>query len=216
MQRTTLNLGPNWRLLSVTTLMVVGLHVIFLFLWWIDGRVNEIPKRRDLAIVFSTPAPLSSTTQAHAAAQAAAAVLHKPVAPTPPEPAPLLSDVLAPSAHVIAEPRAKAPAISSSDANVLPSSLNTDADYPVAELNNPKPLYPLSAIRQGLQGRVLLMVEIQADGRAGRVSIEKSSGHAILDASAMNTVQLWQFNSARKDGVFHAQSIRVPIDFNLK
>jgi outer membrane biosynthesis protein TonB len=32
----------------------------------------------------------------------------------------------------------------------------------------------------------------------------------------MNTVRLWQFIPARKDGVFYAQTIRVPVDFNLK
>lgn len=93
--------------------------------------------------------------------------------------------------------------------------MTSDADYKAPELNNPKPLYPLTAVRQEAQGRVLLLVEVTADGRAGRITLEKSSGHAILDASAMNTVRLWQFIPARKDGVFQTQTIRVPIDFKL-
>lgn len=93
--------------------------------------------------------------------------------------------------------------------------MTADADYKAAEWNNPKPLYPLTAVRQEAQGRVLLLVEVLPNGRAGRVTLEKTSGHAILDASAMKTVRLWQFKPAVKDGVFYVQTIRVPIDFNL-
>lgn len=93
--------------------------------------------------------------------------------------------------------------------------MTADADYKATEWNNPKPLYPLTAVRQEAQGRVLLLVEVLPNGRAGRVTLEKTSGHAILDASAMKTVRLWQFKPAVKDGVFYVQTIRVPIDFNL-
>lgn len=221
MQRTPLNLGPNRRLLSITAFVVVGLHVLVLLLWWFDWRTEDIQPRPDLDIELSTPAPVTATTPAPVAAPAEppTAAPVTPPAPIPQPPAPQeptapTAAAPAPSAPAKTEPRDTAPAVS--DADVLPSALTADADYKAAELNNPKPLYPLTAVRQGLQGRVLLMVEVQADGRAGRVTIEKSSGHAILDASAMNTVRLWQFIPARKDGVFHAQSIRVPIDFNLK
>jgi protein TonB len=221
MQRTPLNLGPNRRLLSITAFVVVGLHVLVLLLWWFDWRTEDIQPRPDLDIELSTPAPVTATTPAPVAAPAEppTAAPVTPPAPIPQPPAPQeptapTAAAPAPSAPAKTEPRDTAPVVS--DADVLPSALTAEADYKAAELNNPKPLYPLTAVRQGLQGRVLLMVEVQADGRAGRVTIEKSSGHAILDASAMNTVRMWQFIPARKDGVFHAQSIRVPIDFNLK
>ena len=55
-------------------------------------------------------------------------------------------------------------------------------------MNNPRPAYPLLAIRQGAQGQVLLLVEVLTDGRAGRIELEKSSGHAALDAAAINAV----------------------------
>lgn len=225
MQKKPLELGPNRRLLGTTALVVVGLHLILLLLWWFDWRTPDIQPRPDLDIELSTPAPVPSATKTPAAPRAVAPVTPPvpaseappPVAPTPPQPAPVDPSAPTPSTT---EPRvnapAPAPATSGGDVDALPSALTADADYKAAELNNPKPLYPLTAVRQGLQGRVLLMVEVQADGRAGRVTIEKSSGHAILDASAMNTVRLWQFIPARKDGVFYAQTIRVPVDFNLK
>ena len=221
MQRTPMNLGPNRRMLSITAFVVVGLHVLVLLLWWFDGRTEDIQPRPDLDIELSKPAPVTAATPAPVAAPAEPpATAHVtppapiPQPPAPPEPAAPTTAAPAPSTPSKTEPSDTAPA--NSGADVLPSALTADADYKAAELNNPNPLYPLTAVRQGLQGRVLLMVEVQADGRAGRVTIEKSSGHAILDASAMNTVRMWQFIPARKDGVFHAQSIRVPIDFNLK
>ena len=93
---------------------------------------------------------------------------------------------------------------------------NTDADYKAAYLNNPRPAYPLLAIRQGAQGEVLLLVEVLPDGRAGRIELEKPSGHAILDAAAMNAVRAWRFTPARKDGLLTTQTVRIPIHFSLK
>jgi periplasmic protein TonB len=91
----------------------------------------------------------------------------------------------------------------------------SDADYKAAHLNNPRPPYPQIAVRQGAEGRVLLLAEVLPDGRAGSVRVEQSSGHAVLDAAAMNTVRLWRFTPARKNGVFSTQTVRIPIDFNL-
>jgi protein TonB len=93
---------------------------------------------------------------------------------------------------------------------------NTDADYKAAYLNNPRPAYPLLAIRQGAQGQVLLLVEVLPDGRAGRIEVEKLSGHAMLDAAAMNAVRAWRFSPARKNGLLTVQTVRIPIHFNLK
>jgi protein TonB len=93
---------------------------------------------------------------------------------------------------------------------------NTEADYKAAYLSNPRPPYPFAAVRQGAEGRVLLSAEVLPDGRAGRVRLEKSSGHNLLDAAALNTVRSWRFTPARKGGVATAQTVSIPIDFNLQ
>jgi protein TonB len=93
---------------------------------------------------------------------------------------------------------------------------NAEADYKAAYLNNPRPPYPFAAVRQGAEGRVLLSAEVLSDGRAGRVSLEKSSGHALLDAAALNTVRSWRFTPARKGGVLTSQAVLIPIDFSLQ
>jgi protein TonB len=91
-----------------------------------------------------------------------------------------------------------------------------DADYKASYLRNPKPPYPPLAVKMRLEGRVVLLAEVLPGGKAGRVSLETSSGHDILDRSALQTVKQWQFIPARKDGVVLAQVVRIPINFNLK
>ena len=133
------------------------------------------------------PAPAAAQTSAQAATPAAAPLAAQPSASTP-----------------AAEPGMPA------------TARNTDADYKAADLNNPRPAYPLLAIRQGSQGQVVLLVEVLPDGRAGRIELEKFSGHAMLDAAAMNAVRAWRFTPARKDGLLTTQTVRIPIHFNLK
>lgn len=91
-----------------------------------------------------------------------------------------------------------------------------DADYKASYLKNPKPPYPPLAVKMRLEGRVGIIAEVLPDGRAGRVGIESSSGHDLLDQSALQTVKQWQFTPARKDGVIITQVVRIPINFNLK
>lgn len=91
-----------------------------------------------------------------------------------------------------------------------------DADYKASYLKNPKPPYPPLAVKMRLEGKVGIIAEVLPDGKAGRVAIESSSGHELLDQSALQTVKQWQFTPARKDGVIITQVVRIPINFNLK
>jgi protein TonB len=49
--------------------------------------------------------------------------------------------------------------------------------------------YPSDARQRGEQGEVLIQFTVEADGRVGQAAIEKSSGHAALDASALAMLQ---------------------------
>lgn len=81
--------------------------------------------------------------------------------------------------------------------------------------NNPAPSYPASARRRGQEGRVLLQVEVLANGNAGSVTLEKSSGIDSLDAAALDTVRRWRFRPARKNGQPVAATVQIPIRFAL-
>lgn len=81
----------------------------------------------------------------------------------------------------------------------------------------PAPEYPRDALREGVQGTVLLQVLVDVDGRPLQVDVRHSSGDRRLDVAARKQVlQHWRFRPAMQDG--HAvQAIGlVPIAFNLR
>lgn len=106
-------------------------------------------------------------------------------------------------------PAAAAPAWEAPAAVVPP---RFDAAY----LSNPAPAYPSASRRMGEEGRVLLRVQVGADGRPTDVSIAKSSGFSRLDDVARETVlRSWRFVPARQGDQAVAGAVKVPIDFTL-
>ncbi len=81
---------------------------------------------------------------------------------------------------------------------------------------NPKPIYPLEARRKGMEGEVVLRVEVLPDGRVGHVEIKKSSGYEILDRSALSTVRRWKFIPAKFGERTISTWVNVPIKFQLQ
>lgn len=90
------------------------------------------------------------------------------------------------------------------------------ARYDAAYLRNPPPEYPPVARRRGEAGTVLLSVWVEADGRAGEVSVRQGSGSARLDRAALEAVRRWRFVPAKNGGVALASRIEVPIIFRLE
>jgi len=80
---------------------------------------------------------------------------------------------------------------------------------------NPLPRYPLAARRRGLEGRVLLRVEIDVSGRPTAVAVLQGSGHGILDRAAARAVRDWRFQPASRAGRPVAGTVEVPILFRL-
>jgi protein TonB len=79
---------------------------------------------------------------------------------------------------------------------------------------NPLPPYPIAARRLRFEGEVLLRVVVAADGRPTSVVVLKSSGHDMLDASAVDTVRTrWRFVPATRNGVPVEDTVQVPIRF---
>jgi protein TonB len=93
-------------------------------------------------------------------------------------------------------------------------SKGVDIGYPDYQLN-PKPNYPMIARRNGYEGVVLLSVFVLENGRVGRIQLEQSSGHDMLDKSALETVKDWIFVPGKRDGVPYASWVTVPIRFQL-
>lgn len=91
-----------------------------------------------------------------------------------------------------------------------------EPDYKASYLNNPPPPYPLAARRMGMQGKVVLNVEVLAEGVSGQVNVQQSSGHDILDNVALQTVKSWRFIPAHQAGRAITKWFKVPVQFSLK
>ncbi|HRQ48425.1 MAG TPA: energy transducer TonB [Rhodocyclaceae bacterium] len=90
------------------------------------------------------------------------------------------------------------------------------ARYDAAYLRNPAPAYPSASRRRGEEGKVVLRVQVTADGRPDRVEIVQASGHPRLDRAALEAVQRWRFEPAREGNTAVDSWIRVPIVFRLE
>lgn len=150
------------------------------------------------------PVVTSRTNQLARPAPAEAAPQPSAPTPAPAAPSPVPTPIPTP-----------APASSSAHPPAGASSLvppRFDATY----LANPAPVYPPLSRRMGEQGKVLLRVQVDAEGTPQEVALYRSCGVARLDEAALAAVRRWQFQPARQAGQAVAASVIVPIDFKLK
>ncbi len=145
------------------------------------------PAPAPLAVADPVPAP-------HAPAVSAAAPDPTPP-PAPPAP------VAAPSQHRRPRPPRRR---ASSCRRAMPPTCN-----------NPQPSYPAISKRLGEQGKVLLRVFIDEQGRPQKVEVKQSSGYDRLDRQAQDAVLRWRFVPGKRGGVPEAMW-NVPINFVLE
>ena len=96
-----------------------------------------------------------------------------------------------------------------------PSAPTVVSAFP-AYAKNPKPPYPRIARRRGYEGVVLLKVLVNPQGRVDDLLVLKSSGHAVLDRSAVKVVKEWLFEPGNIDGKRVEMWVKVPVLFELK
>ncbi|MPY72106.1 MAG: TonB family protein [Alphaproteobacteria bacterium] len=133
-----------------------------------------------------------------------------------PDPAPEAAASLAEGAADKAPPpRGVRPAAPQSAA-LSPSAARTEPRYGPEALGNAPPPYPAPARRSGIEGKVLLRVQVAASGRTEGVSVLESSGHALLDRAARRAVAAWRFAPATLAGLPVSGSVDIPVVFRLK
>lgn len=89
------------------------------------------------------------------------------------------------------------------------------AAFALGSAGNPAPDYPYRARQRGWQGRVVLRVEVDRQGRPIRIAIAQSSGHGVLDDAAHRTIATWTFRPATRGGQPVAGEAVVPVVFRL-
>jgi len=94
-----------------------------------------------------------------------------------------------------------------------PSSTGAVAARPT---ERPEPPYPPLSVRLGEAGTVRCRLYVDALGRVTDVELVRSSGHARLDASALETLATWRFEPATTDGIAHATVVEHDVEFRME
>ena len=81
---------------------------------------------------------------------------------------------------------------------------------------NAPPPYPLLARKQGWEGEALLRVLVTETGAVRNVSVERSSGYAVLDNAALRAVRRWRFHPSRRGSTPVEGEALVPLRFKLR
>ena len=117
----------------------------------------------------------------------------------------------------VSEPQPAPQAASPTPAKAAPPVEQfTEANFKANYLSNPKPDYPAIAKSRGWTGKVMLRVQVTPEGTPSAVVVETSSGHEMLDESAIEAVKKWKFIAAKRGDTAVASAVIVPIVFSLR
>lgn len=79
----------------------------------------------------------------------------------------------------------------------------------------PAPRYPADALAQAREGKVVLRVDVAADGTVEHAVVERAEPAGVFDQVALEAVKRWKFKPGTKDGKPVGGQVRVPIFFDL-
>ncbi len=138
-----------------------------------------------------------------------------PPEPPPPEspkplPKPVQRPAQAPARAPVQAPQQAAPA---APAAAAPRTVSVSQ---LGWLVSPNPVYPTRSRRAGEQGTAIVRILVDVAGRPAQVSLQTSSGHPELDASAVSAVRAAQFRPYVEGGLAQAVWVLVPIKFVLQ
>ena len=195
--------GLSWpRIIGIA--FVIALHAAALMLLLIPAVAPkaEVEKERNVLVTLVDAPPPQD----------------KPPPPikelSPPKPSPVPPPPEAPPVDV-AEPRPTdvftppAPPAPPAPVAVIQASVD------ISSKNMNPPRYPPAAARAGIEGEVILVIDVDANGNVTNVSVEKSSRNRDLDRAAMEAARKWRFNPAQSGGQKAAGRVRVPVNFTL-
>ena len=86
----------------------------------------------------------------------------------------------------------------------------------VKPLKTEHPPYPRQARERGWEGRIIVRLHILPDGTVASGTIHQSSGHPLLDDSAITAAKEWTFHPAKNGGFPVASTVNIPIQFDLR
>ena len=138
--------------------------------------------------VLSTPLPTSETINPTTAPSSLA-----PALPTPD-----------PSPRLLPTPQKLPPSQASSTVLARPNPSKNSA-----------PIYPDIARKKGWAGTLILQANISAQGSVESLKILQSTGHDVLDQSAITAVRQWHFHPQKVNGIPTPVTVELPVKFSL-
>lgn len=135
--------------------------------------------------------------------------------PTPPPQMP--RDVITPDAGTASTEISYQPtpiAINTIDTSINSSAFKSDGD--ARPLVRATPNYPIQAARDGIEGWVQLMFDINEIGEVINVKVVDSKPRKIFNKEATRALRKWKYRSKSVDGVAVVQhGMTVRLDFNM-
>ena len=213
-----ITLSPHYelehRFSSYGLLAVVGLHIVVAAILLSSGTITTPPPLSTLMVrVIQSTSPRQNEARRDVIVPPTSTV-RPPVPSAVPLPQPqmmtAMADETSPAVAVavlrespIAEPAATQEAV---------SQPRFDADY----LDNPAPVYPVISRRMREEGKVLLRVFVEPNGRPSQIQVSASSNSPRLDKTAQEAVWHWKFVPAQRGSEAVGAWVLVPIVFSLR
>lgn len=142
-------------------------------------------------------------------------VMHAPRTATVPTTSPAIASPTPAPAQPVAtrEPSTiSAPTTTLAVTTAVPGTSEATIEYATAS----PPDYPIEALRQGIEGTVLLRVLVDENGKPLQVIVVHGSGSHLLDQAAREHVlAAWRFHPAQRNGHAIQAWAQVPVKFDL-
>jgi len=207
---------------------IVGLHIVLITLYVNRDQTASVPiKKHEVAIEFIKPEiePPPPPPPPIEPPKPPPPKVQKVAPPPPALRTPVASENIAPDDIVVQENTeavvSKEPVVAAEEPTPPAPPPAPVVEEPVTEasanagyLKNPPPEYPSRATQMGWSGTVILRVRVSADGTAQNVTVKKSSGHKVLDDSAITAVKKWTFVPSKRGSTPIDGWATVPIIFN--
>lgn len=228
-QKNTDYFGTQQNIISLPgLLLVLAIHAALFYGLW---KNQLIPPPEQMVTLFAdfitAPKPELAPTIAHEpppaklqpikkpdpkpvqprlVAKAPALPEEEPAAPMP-EPEPLLEPEieLTPEPEVITQP---------AQMQTGPVTLTSELSVSCPTLS--APVYPSISRRMGEEGKLVLRVELDENGRVDTAIVIDSSGYSRLDEAAMTAVKDWQCRPPLRDGLPIRAIALQPFNFVLQ
>lgn len=199
--------------------MVIAAHALLFYFIYSGMLVRMVdaalPQVVQVTFVAPPPAPKEALPLPKTVPLAKIAPPELPQVPVPVVQIATQPNVISVTQAVVPVANVPAPvaAVSAPPAPVssTPKTITSGVEY----IQPPQPIYPAMSRKMGEQGKVILLVLINENGKPGQVQVKTSSGSARLDEAGRQAAMRAIYKPYLEDGHAVAVYVIVPLNFQL-